>query len=506
VNSVARLVAAAVLVAGTFTLAFFSGGYFAESRLFAAIVAWALFGALALLVGPPLPSSTSGRISLLGLALLAAWTGISIAWAPLKGPALEDFQRLLLYVAVFAVACFAFREPLAAKLLEPLLALGILVVILDGLADRVLPGVFHHHHSVSAGGRLEQPLTYWNAMGAVAAIGFVLSARLAGDPERPTWLRSAAAASTAPLAAGVYLSFSRGALAALAVGLLALIAFAPTRAQLRALVVTVVTGAVAAGASGALTSVRTLEGGLHTRESEGAAMLAILLVLMAVAALAQWYLASREGAGTLSVAPYRISRKAPLYATVAVLAVAGIVVAAVVKERSTTTGTPAFGATSQRLESFQSNRYDYWRVALRAFARHPLWGSGSSGFQVDWLRERTVKDPAKDAHSLYIETAGELGLVGLAALALFIGGAAVAARNAYRARPGLVAGWVAAVLVWAVHAGLDWDWEMPAVSGLALLLGAALIAWSDADGAERTRPPDRARDPARTPQAESHPA
>ena len=37
--------------------------------------------------------------------------------------------------------------------------------------------------SISAGGRLEQPLGYWNAMGALAAIGLVLCAGVAGDPD-----------------------------------------------------------------------------------------------------------------------------------------------------------------------------------------------------------------------------------------------------------------------------------------------------------------------------------
>ena len=52
--------------------------------------------------------------------------------------------------------------------------------------------------SMSAGGRLEQPLGYWNAMGALAAIGLVLCAGVAGDPDRPRRLRAAAVAA-APL-------------------------------------------------------------------------------------------------------------------------------------------------------------------------------------------------------------------------------------------------------------------------------------------------------------------
>ena len=37
------------------------------------------------------------------------------------------------------------------------------------------------HPQRSAAGRLDQPLTYWNATGALAALGLVLCARVAGD-------------------------------------------------------------------------------------------------------------------------------------------------------------------------------------------------------------------------------------------------------------------------------------------------------------------------------------
>ena len=89
-------------------------------------------------------------------------------------------------------------------------------------------------------------------------------------------------------------------------------------------------------------------------------------------------------------------------------------------------GTAAEGATARRLASTQSNRYAYWRVAVNGFADHPLRGLGGGGFADLWLRERTVRDPARDAHSLYIETAAEYGLLGLAALGLALGGVAVA--------------------------------------------------------------------------------
>src|SRR5260370_6425946 len=114
------------------------------------------------------------------------------------------------------------------------------------MSERLLPGVLHFSLSVSARGRLEQPLTYWNAMGELAALGFVLCARIAGDADRPRPLRAASAAAAAPLGLALYLSFSRGALFACAAGLVALIVAAPRRVQLRGLLVVVCAGALAA--------------------------------------------------------------------------------------------------------------------------------------------------------------------------------------------------------------------------------------------------------------------
>jgi hypothetical protein len=78
----------------------------------------------------------------------------------------------------------------------------------------------------------------------------------------------------------------------------------------------------------------------------------------------------------------------------------------------------------------------------------------------------------RDAHSLYLETLAELGIVGfLAVLALF-GGVAACVRDQAAIGAGLAA--------WAVHAGVDWDWEMPALTLVAVLLAGAAIARADA--------------------------
>ena len=114
-----------------------------------------------------------------------------------------------------------------------------------------------------------------------------------------------------------------------------------------------------------------------------------------------------------------------------------------------------------------------------------MQGTGTAGFRVDWLRDRDIDEPVRDAHSLYLETAGELGLAGLLFLGLFIGGVAAAGVAAVRRERELVVGAAAGAAVFAVHAAIDWDWEMPAVALPALVLAGVLIcraAPTTADG------------------------
>jgi O-antigen ligase len=147
---------------------------------------------------------------------------------------------------------------------------------------------------------------------------------------------------------------------------------------------------------------------------------------------------------------------------------------------------PGETASAERFGSIDSNRYRYWRVAADGWADNPLIGLGSGGFLVEWRKQRDRVDESADAHSLYVETAAELGLIGLAALLLFLGGVGAAAVQLYRRDPTLATGLAAGLAAWAIHTGLDWNWEMPAVALQALLLAAAAVAWSEAaEAAER---------------------
>ena len=147
-----------------------------------------------------------------------------------------------------------------------------------------------------------------------------------------------------------------------------------------------------------------------------------------------------------------------------------LVVTGIAVTRVERTGSgPAQGADPSRLVSAQSNRYEYWRVAVNEFGDAPLRGGGSGSFRTVWLRERPIDETVRDAHSLYAETAAELGLVGLLALLVFAGGIVAMARRSVGA-----AGAIGALAVFAIHAGLDWDWELPALTLVALTLAARL--------------------------------
>ena len=355
------------------------------------------------------------------------------------------------------------------------LAAGVLIVIGYGLSERMLPGVLEFSRSVSAQGRLEQPLTYWNAIGELAAIGLVLCAR-SPAMVRARWLRCAAAAASAPLALGLYLAFSRGALFACAAGLVTLVVAAPQRAQLQSIMLTLLAGGAACVVAAPLGGVTGLAAALATREWQGALMLSGA--------------ARDRGRRGVHPAPPDGPRVTAIHGLpprrrswIALAAIcAGFALAVAVGSKG------AMGAAV------------VWREPLRESAEQPLRllaggvarlrrrtdrGVGAGGWAVYWLRYRTVDEGAVDAHSLPLQTAAELGLVGLALLLAFLGGVGFAARAAHRFAPAAAAGPIAGFVVYVAHAPLDWDWQMPAVTAVALLLAGALLALGEAAGSAR---------------------
>ena len=350
------------------------------------------------------------------------------------------------------------------------------MVIGYGLSERLLPGVVDLTESAKAFGRLEQPITYWNAEGALAAIGLVLCARLAGARDRPTAVRALAAAAAVPLGLGVYLSYSRGAIAAALVGLVVLLAAAPTWSQLRATALAVAGSVVAAACAAAFSGVASLSGSLGDREADGAAMLAILIVLMAAAGALQLRLVRRrgarhggDGAHAERHGAYPPWRRQPSPSAWSCSWPVGSRNVAAATTRSDAAASPA-SPRSSRVATTTGERASTPTASTRYAALEQAafeW----NGFE----SVRSARVPSRCTR-FRSRCSSSWGCPVCSGSALMVGGVAVAGRRALRRNPLLAPGACAVATVWLLHASIDWDWQLPAVTLPALIAAGALIA------------------------------
>ena len=496
------LAAGGVCLGILLALAWDAGGYFPAAQLTAGTVA---FGVLAVLlaVRPPRHSlSTPSLVAISGLTGLALWTGLSARWSSAPDSALEDMQRGLLYVGVFALGLVAAGSGRYARQLVWGALAVIAVVCGAGLLSRLAPDWVPAAGSVGPFDdyRLGHPLTYWNAFGALGAMGVVLAAGLAADGRTHPLLRGLSAGAAVVIGVAAYLSFSRGAWLAFGLGVLALVAIGGRRVQ-----VVLTLGICGAALAVALARLRAYPG-LTEDPGAGAGQLAAgdaflpwVVGLALAAAVGQVVVASIRPSSQVRSAVRSAGRRiGPVVALLAVLGGAVAYVAEGDRIEAKSAGrlvaverwvdrqwdefmTPATfsGSGAERLTTARGTRSDLYRIAIDGFESRPLIGDGAGGFEVRFAHDRDVPEKVRDAHSLYLETLGELGAVGAILLMSFLGAVVWAAVGARR-DPGALtrqqsAAVIAAVLVWMAHAGVDWDWQMPALTGTALFLAASLF-------------------------------
>jgi O-antigen ligase len=221
-----------VAVAGALVaLALAGGGYGVQARAIASIVVWWLVAAGALAGMLPLASvARAGRWLIALLAALALLTAASLAWASDGGAAFQGVALALLYLGVATLVLMTLTRATAAAWLRGL-AVGLTAVAALALASRVWPGSFHDTVAAqlpAARDRLSYPLGYWNALGLAMASAVLLLLWIARHGA--TWVGRGAALALVPLPAlALYLTSSRGAVAALVAGLVVLVALEPWR-------------------------------------------------------------------------------------------------------------------------------------------------------------------------------------------------------------------------------------------------------------------------------------
>ena len=493
------------LVPGLLTVYFSlqSGGYFPGASALVAAQLAGLLGLRLVLARRPLEGvSPALLVAVAALAAYTAWILLSAQWSGSPARAVPEYTRALAYL--LALALFGML-PFSVRRLRWMLfgfAGAIVAVCLLSFLSRTAPDLVDGIGALQPD-RLSYPLDYWNSLGLLAGLGVVLCGHL-GCASREHWtIRVAGAAAIPLLTATLYYTFSRGASWASLAGVALYVVVARPHGLLAGALSTVPPTLVAlmvVNPAGNLTAKPrfapdTIAAGHRTA-------LAVLGCMAAAGLLRALLLRLDSGLEAATLAPH-LRRPVMIGAGVATV-VAALVVSAALhvpdvvadKYRDFNSDETRVGDSgSTRLLSGDDNgRRNHWEVSVAAFKRDRLQGDGAGTYELDWLREREMPVEARDGHSLYIETLGELGLVGFAALAIcllvLLGGFAVRARGQDRALFGAL---LAAGVTWALASAVDWDWEMPAVTIWLFALGGAALA--------RRRPSPDPEEAARKPAA-----
>jgi hypothetical protein len=462
---------------GLALVSFANGGYFPTAWAWGALIALTVIAAFLVLGNAVRPSSLS-LVSLGGLTAFAVWTWLALLWSDVASATVLEGLRMLLYVSVLAALVLIVRRSTV-----PILLWASFVAVFFASGYGLLTRLFPERLGVVdpiAGGRLAEPLTYCNALGVFAAMGMLLGFGFAARAHNVT-ARAAAGATLPLLNVTVYFTFSRGAWIAAGLGLVFAIAVDPRRLQfvLAALLLAPVS-AVAVFVASREEALSRTDAPISAASHDGHRLALYLVVFAAASGLVALCLAHAQR----RVAPPRLARLAfgglvALTAVACLLALfvrygGPVTIARKGYDAFTTASGPDPVNLNEHLISFTgSQRPPVWHEAWRDYRANPVLGSGPGTFEQYWNKHRPIHKKLRDAHSLYLEVLAELGPVGLLLLAVALGTPLAAAFLA-RGHP-LVPGVLAAYVAYLAHAGIDWDWEMGALTLLALACAAALL-------------------------------
>ena len=469
-----------------FVLSYADGGYAATTRSYAGIAAWWLLGAGAA-IGIASARAGVNRLALIALGLFGAfavWTLISINWATDAERAFAQFNQVSLYVAVLAIAIVLARLVPASWVVGGV-ALALAAIATVALVSRCFPSSFGPQEGLKVlptlASRLSFPLGYWNGLGIEVALAYPLL--LAIMTSRRSRVASALAALPLPiLAAVMYLTSSRGAFVAAALGIIVFLALTPKRwPALVAVVVAGIAGTVAVAAlvhktalvNGEMTTALGVQQGHRAALLIGIACVVTALVWVGIAELRS-----------------RVPTPPRVVGVAVVIAVVGLALVAIVAShpvrkfdqfKSTAAapvGTHSTVTTNHLLESSGSGRWQFWGAAISQFRAHPINGGGAGSWEAYWLQHGSLPIASEFAHSLYLESLAELGVIGLL---LILGAVLVAVGGAIRSALSLQSGEIAAAaacgIAFFAAAAYDWVWQLAGIAIVGVgLLGFALGA------------------------------
>ncbi len=473
-------------------LAIEGGGYDAVIRSEVGIAVWWIV-LLGVLVGlmPVTRVSRAGWMSLALLAVFGGWSALALIWTESSEKTLVEVARIGAYLGVFALALSVIGPRSVRHALNGLAA-GIALVGLLALLSRIHPSWFPADQTAEtldyARARLNYPVNYWNGLAILIALGVPVLLAIATAAKR-TLTQCLATAALPAMALTVFFTLSRGGAIELLIALIAFVALYPRRLELLPTLTLAVAGSailiVAATQRDDLTDGLSSAAALN----QGDEMLAIVLIVCTGVGLlrAAAALAVRHGIGPKVPSPGRPTA-IRLSLIVAGVSVAAAIAAGLPSELSESWAEfkrPIGPSdTSERFVSPSGNgRYQYWTAALNAGEAEPLTGVGPGAFELDWAREGSDAGFVRDAHSLYLETLGETGLVGFALVAAFVFGVLAVGIKRTLAAPCDDRRWMAAATAgsvgFAVAAGIDWAWELAVIPVAFFCLAAAILNYRE---------------------------
>ena len=484
--SVGVLLAAAV---------FHGGGSRVDSLASVGVAALVVAGValcLALRGALPLPRlDRAAAIAILAATCLTAWAGVSIAWSIAGDRSWEWLGRGLVYLAVLVLGSLVGAPAGGARRLSALLALVVGAAIGWALLGVAIPSLFPDGDRIA---RLREPVGYWNALALLADAALAFGLWLAND--RRGGLRVAGTLLMYGGALTMLLTQSRaGVVGALAVVALWLVTSRERLADALRLVVFVGPALVVAG--WVFTRPALVEDGVlrADRVSDGRVFAALTLVVALGVALAAWLLPAVRLASDRE----RAVRMVLVAACAVALAAGSVGLVAKVGDpfswaSSQFSGGECANAPGRLADLCANNRVAWWKESLHIARGRPVGGSGAGTFGIARLRYRTDASQTAEPHSVPFQVVADVGVVGLALLVATVVGAVLGIRRGLRlATPGerrAVAALACLVLVFGIHALVDYDLDFLAVSAPALLALGALLTVGRPHVGVQTRVPE----------------
>lgn len=419
-------------------------------------------------------------ITVTALTGLAVWMSIGLDWSANDEATVTETARVVTYLGI-VVAVIALVPARRWSAIVGGASAGAFAICVWALIQRLSPGSFDATVSIFPGDsrRLSAPFGYWNAVGAWAGMTTALCLGWAAHARSRVWRGLAGAAIPVAILVS-YLTYSRAAIGGTAFGLLVLLMLSRNRFTLMCTAL-----AAAVSAAAVIFVVRGQPQIADATGGDGAGLVLIVLAAASLASAAAAVIARIAGADHVRL-PRQVARVVIPVGVVAAM-IAGAVLAVAVgptlwDQFTTTSKQEGAADPAARLTNLNGARYDHWKVAYHSFENAPWRGSGAGTFEYAWNLEGYGF--VRDAHSLYFELLAETGFPGLALILLFIGGyfwaliAAIARLENPEGR-GVLAAAAAAVAAYLLGAGVDWLWESPAVTVLAMtLVGAVCVAAS----------------------------